>query len=80
MLSAYFLLSDNGIFTYIKQKRQIEKLKSEIQNVKERINEIEYRKNLLGTRNKEYLENVFRKFGWVKQGEKILKVNDEEEK
>ncbi|GEM_PF-821090 len=77
MLSAYFLLSENGIFTYIKQKKQIEILEKEINKVKENIKQIEYKKKLLESKNREYLENVFRKFGWVKQGEKIIITQEE---
>lgn len=77
MLSVYFLLSDNGIFKYIKQRKQIEQIQSEIESVKKRINEIEERKMLIKSENKEYLENVFRRFGWVKEGERIIKANTE---
>lgn len=73
-LSAYFLLSEKGLFTYLNQKRQIAELNRQIEVIEGNIKDIERRKALIRSGNREYLEGVFRRFGWVRDGEKIIKA------
>ncbi len=76
LLSVYFLLSDRGLITYIAQKREIAKLERKIQTLKEEKRQLEERISLIKKRDPEYLVYLFRKFGWVRKGEKIVKPPD----
>lgn len=76
VLSAYLMFSDKGIFTYINQRRQIAELQRQIEEVRRNIQNVEERKRLITSGNRDYLESVFRRFGWMKEGEKILKISE----
>ncbi len=74
LLSTYLLLSDGGIFTLVAQKREIENLKKKIEKIDVESKEIEYRIELIKKQDEKYLDYIFRKFGWVKKDEKVLKL------
>ena len=75
-LSVYFLLSERGIFTYIVQKKEIRKLEQRIQELERENKELMNRIELIKKGDKEYLEFLLRKKGWVKKGEKIMKIEE----
>ncbi len=75
-LSVYFLLSERGIFTYIVQKKEIRKLEQRIHELEKENKELMNRIELIKKGDKEYLEFLLRKKGWVKKGEKIMKIEE----
>jgi cell division protein FtsB len=76
LLSLYLLLDEEGIFTFIHQKKKIEELEERITSLENEISEIKTKIDLLTKGDLSYLEHVFRKFGWVKKDEKILKIEE----
>lgn len=76
LLSAYFLLSERGILTYIVQKREITKLEQRIKELEEENEKLSNRIELIKKGDREYIEFILRKKGWVKKGEKVMKIDE----
>jgi len=76
LLSAYFLLSERGILTYIAQKREIAKLEQRIKELEEENEKLSNRIELIKKGDREYIEYILRKKGWVKKGEKVMKIDE----
>jgi cell division protein FtsB len=76
LLSVYFLLSERGILTYIAQKREITKLEQRIKDLEEENNKLSNRIELIKKGDREYIEFILRKKGWVKKGEKVMKIEE----
>jgi cell division protein FtsB len=77
-LSIYFLVfSSDGIYTYFLQKRKIQELEIKKENLKSEIEDLQKKIELIKTLDREYLEYLFKKFGWVRKGEKIMKIEQD---
>jgi cell division protein FtsB len=77
-LSIYFLVfSSDGIYTYFLQKRKIQELEIKKENLKSEIEDLQKKIELIKVLDREYLEYLFRKFGWVRKDEKIMKFEQD---
>ena len=77
-LSIYFLVfSSDGIYTYFLQKRKIQELEIRKENLKSEIEDLQKKIELIKMLDREYLEYLFKKFGWVRKGEKIMKIGQD---
>jgi cell division protein FtsB len=77
-LSVYFLVfSSDGINTFFLQRKKIQELESKIENLRLEVEDIQKRIELIKGLDREYLEYLFRKFGWVRKDEKIMKLEQD---
>jgi cell division protein FtsB len=77
-LSVYFLVfSSDGIYTYFLQKREVQELEIKKENLKSEIEDLQRKIELIKVLDREYLEYLFRKFGWVRKDEKIMKLEQD---
>ncbi len=77
-LSIYFLVfSSDGINTFFLQRKKIQELESKIEDLRVEIEDMQRRIELIKELDREYLEYLFRKFGWVKKDERIMKLEQD---
>jgi cell division protein FtsB len=77
-LSIYFLVfSSDGINTFFLQRKKIQELESKIEDLRLEIENMQRRIELIKELDREYLEYLFRKFGWVRKDEKIMKLEQD---